>query len=42
MNMRRFLLLALLFALLTSCASSHGMVRKCDGHMGQRVPMGVL
>jgi hypothetical protein len=40
--MKRFAFLLFLALLLASCASSNGMVRKCDGHRGTRVPMGVL
>lgn len=35
-------LMVLLLVLLTSCAGSHGMVRKCDGRKGTRTPMGVM
>lgn len=40
--MRRLLLLCLLALLLGSCASNNGLVRKCDGKRGVRVPMGTL
>ena len=31
-----------IITLLASCASSNGMVRKCNGKRGTRVAMGVL
>ncbi len=40
--MKRLAFLLALLVLLASCASSNGMVRKCDGKRGTRVPMGVL
>lgn len=40
--MKRFVGLFLLMVFLASCASNNGMVRKCDGRRGERVPMGVL
>jgi len=40
--MGRFSLLLILIALLASCATAHGSVRKCDGKRGTRVPMGVM
>ena len=39
---KRFAFLLALVMLMASCASSNGMVRKCDGRRGTRVPMGVL
>jgi|688.fasta_scaffold38007_3 hypothetical protein len=39
--MRRPLLLLFMALLLASCASSNH-VRKCNGHRGIRVPMGVI
>ncbi len=47
MNTRYFSLSRSLFffsilMLLASCASSNGMVRKCNGKRGTRVAMGVL
>ncbi len=41
-NMKLFASLVLLLLFLASCASSNGMVRKCDGRQGQRVGMGVI
>lgn len=38
----RSLFFLTLIALLASCASSNGMVRKCNGKRGTRVAMGVL
>ncbi len=40
--MKRLAFLLALLVLLASCASSNGMVRKCDGKRGTRVPMGEL
>lgn len=40
--MKRFAFILAVVMLLASCASSNGMVRKCDGHRGTRTPMGVL
>lgn len=40
--MKRLGIVLVLFMLLASCASSNGMVRKCDGKRGTRVPMGLL
>lgn len=41
-SMPRFLFFLATIALLASCASSNGMVRKCNGKHGTRVAMGVL
>lgn len=41
-RVKRAAFLLVLIVLLASCASSNGMVRKCDGRRGTRVPMGVL
>ena len=46
-NMRYLLVKRLAFLLtlvmiMASCASNNGMVRKCNGKRGERVPMGVL
>ena len=41
-SMSRFLFLLATITLLASCASSNGMVRKCNGKRGTRVAMGVL
>lgn len=40
--MKRLAFFLLIVVLLSSCASSNGMVRKCNGRQGTRVPMGVL
>ena len=40
--MRKSILLLLVVILLSACASNNGMVRKCDGERGTRVPMGTL
>ncbi|MBK6542229.1 MAG: hypothetical protein IPG10_13320 [Flavobacteriales bacterium] len=42
LKVKQFLGLLLLVLLMASCASSNGMVRKCDGRQGQRVGMGVI
>jgi hypothetical protein len=39
---KRFAFLLTLVVIMASCASSNGMVRKCNGKRGERVPMGVL
>lgn len=41
-SLARPLLVLFLITLLASCAANNGMVRKCDGKRGTRVPMGVL
>ncbi len=40
--MRKSILLLLVVILFSACASNNGMVRKCDGKRGTRVPMGTL
>ena len=39
---KRIAFLLTLVMVLASCASNNGMVRKCNGKRGERVPMGVL
>ena len=41
-RVKQFVLLLTLLVFMASCASNNGMVRKCDGRRGERVPMGVL
>jgi|GEM_PF-1429299 len=41
-SLSRTVLFVSILALLASCASSNGMVRKCNGKRGTRVAMGVL
>jgi len=40
--MKRSLFVMILLVLLSSCAGTNGMVRKCDGRRGTRTPMGVM
>jgi hypothetical protein len=41
-KVKRFAFLLVLVAFMASCASSNGMVRKCDGRRGVRTPMGLM
>jgi len=42
LSIARSLFFLSVITLLASCASSNGMVRKCNGQRGTRVAMGVL
>lgn len=41
-TMKQLAFLLTLMVVMASCASNNGMVRKCNGKRGERVPMGVL